>query len=166
MNKPVLRLLYLILELVQENLLGKYPATIDGYYWKRLWTINIFISSRIHHTNKTTQWLKSIECSCFHSLKRLYIVLSYERKSFLLSKKWKRVQHWSRPSVFMQCATTTSEQTIPRLLFKKRRLYGARILDHIQGRKNRKKKQNKLENLTIFPAALSKRVTPVFEVKY
>ena len=67
---------------------------------------------------------------------------------------------------FMQCATTTSEQTIPRLLFKKRRLYGARILDYIQGRKNRKKKQNKLENLTIFPAALSKRVTPVFEVKY
>ena len=64
----------------------------------------------------------------------------------------------------MQCATTTSEQTIPRLLFKKRRLYGARILDHIQGRKNRKKKQNKLENLTIFPAALLKRLTLVFEV--
>ena len=64
----------------------------------------------------------------------------------------------------MQCATTTSEQTIPRLLFKKHRLYGARILDHIQGRKNRKKKKNKLENLTIFPAVLSKRVTQGFEV--
>ena len=29
MNKPVLRLFYLILELVQENLLGKYPLLTD-----------------------------------------------------------------------------------------------------------------------------------------